>query len=66
MVGSIHMEETEEFWMIESETNQGDDGWTRGQRIKPSSLDPMLEGFVPTSYIETLEMFSVPHAVELV
>lgn len=58
--GSIRMEENEELWVIE--TDQGD-GWTRVRRIKPSSLDPMPEGFVPTSYIETLELFSVPQSV---
>ena len=55
------MEENEELWVIE--TDQGD-GWTRVRRIKPSSLDPMPEGFVPTSYIETLELFSVPQSVQ--
>ena len=58
--GSIRMEENEELWVIE--TDQGD-GWTRVRRIKPSSLDPMPEGFVPTSYIDTLELFSVPQSV---
>ena len=58
--GSIRMDENEELWVIE--TDQGD-GWTRVRRIKPSSLDPMPEGFVPTSYIETLELFSVPQSV---
>ena len=54
------MDENEELWVIE--TDQGD-GWTRVRRIKPSSLHPMPEGFVPTSYIETLELFSVPQSV---
>jgi len=56
--GSIRMEENEELWVIESD--QGD-GWTRVRRIKPSTIDPMPEGFVPTSYIETTELFAVPH-----
>jgi len=56
--GSIRMEENEEMWVIESD--QGD-GWTRVRRIKPSTIDPMPEGFVPTSYIETTELFAVPH-----
>ena len=54
------MEENEELWVIE--TDQGD-GWTRVRRIKPSSLDPLPEGCVPASYIETLELFSVPQSV---
>lgn len=58
--GSIRMEENEELWVIE--TDQGD-GWTRVRRIKPSPMDPMPEGFVPTSYIETTELFAVPHPV---
>merc|ERR1711899_201985 len=56
--GSIRMEENEELWVIESD--QGN-GWTRVRRIKPSTIDPMPEGFVPTSYIETTELFAVPH-----
>ena len=56
--GSMRMEENEELWVIESD--QGD-GWTRVRRIKPSTIDPMPEGFVPTSYIETTELFAVPH-----
>jgi hypothetical protein len=52
------MEENEELWVIESD--QGD-GWTQVRRIKPSTIDPMPEGFVPTSYIETTELFAVPH-----
>jgi len=47
--GSIPLEEQEELWLIE--TDQGD-GWTRVRRLHPSHLDPMPEGFVPTSYIE--------------
>jgi len=47
--GSIALEEQEELWLIE--TDQGD-GWTRVRRLHPSHLDPMPEGFVPTSYIE--------------
>ena len=58
--GSIRMDENEDLWVIE--TDQGD-GWTRVRRIKPSAIDPMPEGFVPTSYIETTELFSVPHPV---
>ncbi len=58
--GSIRMDDGEEFWLIE--TDQGD-GWTRVRRIKSSSIDPMPEGFVPTSYVETTELFSVPHPV---
>jgi hypothetical protein len=58
--GSIRMEENEDLWLIESD--QGD-GWTRVRRIKPSPMDPMPEGFVPTSYIETTELFAVPHPV---
>jgi len=58
--GSIRMEENEELWVIESD--QGD-GWTRVRRIKPTSTDPMPEGFVPTSYIETTELFAAPHPV---
>jgi hypothetical protein len=58
--GSIRMGENEDLWIIE--TDQGD-GWTRVRRIKPSTIDPMPEGFVPSSYIETTELFSVPHPV---
>lgn len=58
--GSIPMEEGEEMWLIE--TDQGD-GWTRVRRLNPSHLDPMPEGFVPTSYIDTTEMFPVPQPV---
>lgn len=54
------MDENEDLWIIE--TDQGD-GWTRVRRIKPSAIDPMPEGFVPTSYIETTELFAVPHPV---
>jgi len=55
--GSIPLEENEELWLIE--TDQGD-GWTRVRRLHPSHLDPMPEGFVPTSYIEVAEMFETP------
>lgn len=55
--GSIPLEENEELWLIE--TDQGD-GWTRVRRLHPSHLDPMPEGFVPTSYIEVSEMFETP------
>lgn len=55
------MDENEDLWIIE--TDQGD-GWTRVRRIKPSTIDPMPEGFVPSSYIETTELFSVPHPVQ--
>jgi len=55
--GSIALEEQEELWLIE--TDQGD-GWTRVRRLHPSHLDPMPEGFVPTSYIEVAEMFETP------
>jgi len=58
--GSIPMEEGEDLWLIE--TDQGD-GWTRVRRLNPSHLDPMPEGFVPTSYIDTTEMFPVPQPV---
>jgi len=58
--GSIPLEEGEELWLIE--TDQGD-GWTRVRRLNPSQLDPMPEGFVPTSYIDTLEMFEQPQPV---
>ena len=54
------MEEGEDMWLIE--TDQGD-GWTRVRRRHPSHLDPMPEGFVPTSYIDTTEMFPVPQPV---
>jgi len=55
--GSIRLDDGEELWLIE--TDQGD-GWTRVRRLNPSHLDPMPEGFVPTSYIETIEMFGTP------
>ena len=55
------MDENEDLWVIE--TDQGD-GWTRVRRIKPTPVDPMPEGFVPTSYIETTELFAVPHPVQ--
>jgi len=55
--GSIALEDQEELWLIE--TDQGD-GWTRVRRLHPSHLDPMPEGFVPTSYIEVAEMFETP------
>lgn len=58
--GSIALEENEELWLIE--TDQGD-GWTRVRRLNPSHLDPMPEGFVPTSYIDTTEMFQQPQPV---
>eukprot|EP00090_Calanus_glacialis_P036488 TRINITY_DN6233_c0_g1_i6.p1 TRINITY_DN6233_c0_g1~~TRINITY_DN6233_c0_g1_i6.p1 ORF type:complete len:600 (+),score=196.76 TRINITY_DN6233_c0_g1_i6:105-1904(+) len=58
--GSISLEEGEELWLIE--TDQGD-GWTRVRRLNPSHLDPMPEGFVPTSYIDTTEMFEQPQPV---
>lgn len=58
--GSIPMEDGEDLWLIE--TDQGD-GWTRVRRISPSSVDPMPEGFVPTSYIDVTEMFSQPQPV---
>jgi len=58
--GSIALEEGEELWLIE--TDQGD-GWTRVRRLNPSHLDPMPEGFVPTSYIDTTEMFEQPQPV---
>ena len=51
------MEEGEDLWIIE--TDQGD-GWTRVRRTNISTLDPMPEGFVPSSYIETCELFSTP------
>merc|ERR1712223_1351650 len=55
--GSIRMEEGEDLWIIE--TDQGD-GWTRVRRTNISTLDPMPEGFVPSSYIATVELFSPP------
>ena len=55
--GSIRMEEGEDLWIIE--TDQGD-GWTRVRRTNISTLDPMPEGFVPSSYVETVELFSTP------
>jgi hypothetical protein len=58
--GSIALEEGEELWLIE--TDQGD-GWTRVRRLNPSHLDPMPEGFVPTSYIDATEMFEQPQPV---
>jgi len=58
--GSIPLEEAEELWLIE--TDQGD-GWTRVRRLNVSHLDPMPEGFVPTSYIETTQMFEQPQPV---
>lgn len=48
------MDEGEELYVVE--TDQGD-GWTRVRRINPSGVDPMPEGFVPSSYIETIELF---------
>ena len=54
------MDENEELWVIEND--QGD-GWTRVRRINVSNLDPMPEGFVPTSYIDIFELFSVPQPV---
>jgi len=58
--GSIPLSEGEELWLIE--TDQGD-GWTRVRRLHPSHLDQMPEGFVPTSYIDTTEMFEQPQPV---
>jgi len=58
--GSIPLEEGEELWLIE--TDQGD-GWTRVRRLAPLSSDPMPEGFVPTTYIETAVMFDQPQPV---
>ena len=55
--GSIRMDENEELWVIEHD--QGD-GWTRVRRLNASNLDPMPEGFVPSSYIDVYEKFSVP------
>ena len=54
------MEEGEDLWVIE--TDQGD-GWTRVRRIQATSTDLMPEGFVPSTYIEVTEMFSIPHPV---
>lgn len=58
--GSIRMDENEDLWLIEQD--QGD-GWTRVRRINVSAVDPMPEGFVPSSYIEVYEMFSAPQPV---
>lgn len=58
--GSIPMQEGEELWLIE--TDQGD-GWTRVRRTDPPSSDLMPEGFVPTSYIQILDMFAQPQPV---
>jgi len=58
--GSIPLEEGEELWLIETDAG---DGWTRVRRLTVSQLDPMPEGFVPTSYIETLQMFDQPKPV---
>lgn len=58
--GSIRMEENEELWVIEND--QGD-GWTRVRRMNISTLDPMPEGFVPSTYIDIYELYSVPHPV---
>ena len=54
------MEENEDLWLIEQD--QGD-GWTRVRRVNISTVDPMPEGFVPSSYIEVYEMFSAPQPV---
>ena len=54
------MDENEELWVIE---NDEGDGWTRVRRTQISDVDPMPEGFVPTSYLEILELFPVPHPV---
>ena len=54
------MEENEDLWVIEKD--QGD-GWTRVRRTNITPLDPMPEGFVPSSYIEVYESFSAPHPV---
>ena len=58
--GSIRMAENEELWVIEMD--QGD-GWTRVRRTNISAVDPMPEGFVPSSYIDVYERFSVPQPV---
>jgi hypothetical protein len=58
--GSIRMEENEDLWVIEKD--QGD-GWTRVRRTNITTLDPMPEGFVPSSYIEVYELFSAPQPV---
>ena len=39
------------------------DSHFRVRRLNVSHLDPMPEGFVPTSYIETTEMFDQPQPV---
>ena len=39
------------------------DSLFRVRRLNVSHLDPMPEGFVPTSYIETTEMFDQPQPV---
>ena len=49
--GSMRMEENEELWVIQSDPG---DGWTHVRRIKPSTIDPMSEGFVPSSFIRLL------------
>ena len=54
------MTENEEFWVVEND--QGD-GWTRVRRLNASHLDPMPEGFVPTSYINTYQVFASPRPV---
>ena len=56
----MSLEEGEELWLIE--TDQGD-GWTRVRRLNPTSVDPMPEGFVPTSYLEIYDMFAQPQPV---
>ena len=54
------MEENEDLWVIEQD--QGD-GWTRVRRINITALDPMPEGFVPSSYVDVYELFSAPQPV---
>ena len=50
--GSMRMEENEELWVIQSDPG---DGWTHVRRINSYiTIDPMSEGFVPTSFIRLL------------
>ena len=77
--GSIPLEEGEELWLIETDQGDGWTRWKyfkhsqkifhnspqsyRVRRLNVSHLDPMPEGFVPTSYIETTQMFDQPQPV---
>lgn len=59
--GSIRMEKGEHLWVIK--TDKGD-GWTSVRKNNISDSDPIQEGFVPSSYIESCELYSTARPIE--